>query len=311
MSNLTTTEETETAQRSSSAQQQTSDAFGFKWSLRETYSSPAVLTEARRWLLEKYFDGSEQRLAELLPQDGPSLQILDAGCGSAVSALALFGPLLARHAYLGVDISSAVDVARERFAEAGIPGSFLRANLMDIPIPDGMADVIFSEGVLHHTDDTGAAVAALAPKLKPGGKFFFYVYRKKADIREFTDDHVRSQLAPMNDEQAWEALKPLTELGIALGKLGGEITVPSDVPQLGIKAGTYSLQRFFYYNICKAFYRDDYAFDEMHHINFDWYRPLNCHRHTSEEVEEFCRKAGLKVARLHVGNAGISVIATK
>ena len=35
----------------SANQRQTSDAFGFKWSRRDTYESPAVLSAVQEWLL--------------------------------------------------------------------------------------------------------------------------------------------------------------------------------------------------------------------------------------------------------------------
>lgn len=62
--------------------------------------------------------------------------------------------------------------------------------------------------MLHHTDDTRAALAALTRHLKPGGRILFYVYRRKGPIREFTDDHVRAKLQAMTPEEAWAALMP-------------------------------------------------------------------------------------------------------
>lgn len=302
---------TSSATECSEAQGQTRDCFGFKWAKRDTYESPAMQEHARLWMLEKYCAGDQTQLARWLA-DGPSPKIiLDAGCGSAHSALIFFGKLLCGHDYLGADISNAVEVARERFAEAGIPGDFLQADILDLPIPNASVDMIFSEGVLHHTNDTGAAVSALARKLKPGGRMLFYVYAKKAVIREFTDDHVRAAISSLSDEDAWEALKPLTKLGVALGNIKADITVEEDIPQLGITKGTYPLQRFFYWNICKLFHRPEFSFDEMHHINFDWFRPLNCHRHTVSEVEDFCLKSGLRIERLHKEEAGITVVALR
>lgn len=290
-------------------QDQTRAAFGYKWARRDSYDTPAMAAFTRQWLLDKYCDGDAGRLKEWLGEGGAV--ILDAGCGAAYSATALFGELLLDHRYVGVDISDAVEVARRRFAELGLPGEFIQANLFDMPIADESVDLAFSEGVLHHTDDTRAAVAAVAAKLRRGGRFLFYVYARKAPVREFVDDLVRDHLRPMSDEEAWDALKPLTSLGIAIGQLGVQLDVPEDVPVLGIKAGKVDLQRFFYYTLMKAYYRPEFAFDEMHHINFDWYRPLNCHRHTEEEVREFCHAAGLTIERLAAEPSGYAVVAVK
>ncbi|MBI6545436.1 MAG: class I SAM-dependent methyltransferase [Cyanobacteria bacterium NC_groundwater_1444_Ag_S-0.65um_54_12] len=294
---------------SSNKQNQTADAFGFKWSKRDTYESEAVKEAARCWLLERYC-GNDPRLLDDWLAGGRKL-ILDAGCGAGLSALLLFAGYLTYHDYLGVDISNSVEVAALRFQEAGIKGDFLQANILDLPIPDESVDIIFSEGVLHHTDSTRDAILKLATKLKRAGRFLFYVYAKKALIREFTDDAIRGYLAELSDEVAWEVLMPLTKLGAELGKLQIELDVPDDIPYLGIKAGKIDLQRFFYWNICKAYYRPDYNLAEMNHVNFDWYRPLNCHRHTEKEIRSFCQEAGLEIERFDSQESGFTVIARK
>src|ERR1017187_7695739 len=97
----------------SANQQQTDHAFGFKWAKRETYESPASKANMKRWLIERYCAGDASRLDQWL--SGSRKLIVDAGCGAGFSGLLLFGDQLRNHDYLGVDISSAVDVARERF----------------------------------------------------------------------------------------------------------------------------------------------------------------------------------------------------
>jgi arsenite methyltransferase len=106
-------------------------------------------------------------------------------------------------------------------------------------------------------------------------------------------------------------LIPLTKLGKVLGDLNIKIDVEEDIPQLGIQKGQHDLQRLFFYKICKASYRPGYSIDKMNHINFDWFRPSNCHRHTPDEIKSFCEAAGLLIERLHVSESGITVIARK
>lgn len=291
-------------------QTQTMDAFSFKWAKRDTYESDAVKQKAKDWLIERYCQGNAANLEKLLGES-PKI-ILDAGCGSGFSGLLFFGDYLKKHHYLGVDISEAVGVAKTRFEEVGIQGDFIKRSLTDLDfIPDASLDVIFSEGVLHHTDSTEKSLKYLAKKIKKDGVFMFYVYVKKAPIREFTDDYIREAIRPMSDEEAWEKLKPLTELGIKLGELGINLTIDQDIEVLGIKKGNYDLQRFFYWNICKMFYRPDFSLEEMNHVNFDWFRPLNCQRHTPEEIQQWCKEAGLVVEDMNVQEAGITVVAKK
>jgi arsenite methyltransferase len=200
------------------------------------------------------------------------------GATIGANATILCGHTIGAYAFIGTDISAAVDVVRARFAERGIAAAFIQADLHALPLAPGAVDVIFAEGVLHHTDSTERALACLAALLKPGGWFLFYVYRRKGPIGEFTDDFVRARLAAMAPEAAWAALRPLTRLGATLGELAITLDVTEPVDLLGIPAGPIDLQRFFHWHVIKAFYRPDLGFEEMHRINFDWFAPTNAHR---------------------------------
>lgn len=292
----------------SASQSQTAEVFGFKWRQHETFDTPAVTAKAGAWVVEKYGDVAS---ADWWAEYGETPLVLDAGCGAALSALELFGDRLARVRYLGVDVSDAVETASARFAARGFSGAFLQADLGRLPLEDGTVDLIFSEGVLHHTDSTEQALKRLATLLKPGGRFLFYVYRTKGPVREFTDDFIRDRLQGCSPEEAWDALLPLTKLGKALGELSVEVDVPEDIPLLGIPAGRISVQRLFYWYFCKAYYEPRYTLDELNHLNFDWYAPRNAHRQTPEEVRRWCEEAGLVVERETVELAGITVVARK
>lgn len=290
-------------------QQQTMDTFSFEWSQQELSHNENLYNLRTNWINERYLDNEAEKLEQWL--SGDRKIILEVGCGSGVSGMLFFKEHLHKHDYLGVDISDAVNIAKQEFEKKQYPGEFLQCDLNKLPIANGTLDMIFAEGVLHHTDNTKKAILNLSTKLKKGGRFLFYVYARKAVLREFTDDHIRNQLTPMDDEMAFEALKPLTELGIDLGKLDVDIDVKADIPYLGIKKGKLDLQRFFYWNIAKLFYDPNLSMEEMNLINFDWYRPHNCHRHTSEEVEAYCQEANLKIERMHVHEAGITIVAQK
>jgi SAM-dependent methyltransferase len=287
----------------SDAQAQTSDTFGFQWQLRELFEG-AWLALMKAWLIERY---GEVSAAPWWDEYGEYPVVLDAGCGAAMSALLLFEEVLPRTHYVGADISTAVDVAAQRFSERRLEAAFIQSDLLHLPLPPESVDVIYSEGVLHHTDSTRRAIEALTPLLKPGGRFLFYVYRRKGPIREFTDDYVRAKLADLPPEQAWKALEPLTKLGKALGELDVEVNVPENVDLLEIPAGPINLQRLFYWHVFKAFYDPDLTLDEMNHANYDWYAPRNAYRQSPEEVREWCEAAGLEIERERVEEAGITI----
>lgn len=292
----------------SATQAQTEETFGFKWKKRNTFDSKASLDRMRSWLTERYGD---IKSASWLAEHGDNPILIDAGCGAGMSTLELLGSLVPQIRYLGIDVSSAVDVAAERFSERGLQGAFMQLDITNPPFPPNSVDLIFSEGVLHHTDSTKKSLLSLARLLKKGGRFMFYVYRRKGPIREFTDDYVRDQLQAMTPQQAWEAMEPLTKLGIALGELDTEIDIPQSIELLGIPAGRINIQRLFYWHVAKVFYRPDNSLDEMNHINYDWYAPANAARQSSEEVRDWCAEGGLKIEREVVEDAGITIIARK
>ena len=69
--------------------------------------------------------------------------------------------------WVGADISDAIDVARERLG--GFGGThFVQADVLDLPFRPESFDVVFSEGVLHHTPSTERALKALVPLLRAG-----------------------------------------------------------------------------------------------------------------------------------------------
>lgn len=290
-------------------QAQTSQTFGFKWKKRETYDSPAAKQNAAKWYLEKYgFESLDSWAANFDARES----VIDIGSGSGFSSsLFLESPRWAGHAmWVGVDISEAIDVAQERLASIANT-HFVQGDALQLPFRDGAFDTIFSEGVLHHTPSTREAMLCAARVLATGGEAYFYIYKKKGPIREFTDDYVREQIAPLSDEEAWDAMRSLTELGRALSATHATVDLRVDIPLLGIKAGQHDVQRLIYWNIAKLFWNDSLSFEENVHINFDWYRPRYAHRQTEEQVRQWCEEARLDIRRLHDSEAGYTVRGVK
>jgi arsenite methyltransferase len=292
----------------SDAQAQTREAFGFKWKKRDTFESEASLTRMRNWLNERYGQIEEYGWLEGL---GTKPVVLDAGCGAGMSGLEYFGPVMDRIRYVGADVSTAADVAAARFSERGLSAGFIQADLTELPLAPGSVDLIFSEGVLHHTDSTRGGLESLVPLLAAGGRFLFYVYSKKGPIREFTDDYIRDLMQDISPEDGWRQTEALSKLGRTLGELDIEIDIDEPIDLLQIPAGKINLQRFFYWHVAKAFYRPELTLDEMNHINFDWFAPRNAHRQTVEEVRTWCAELGLEIEREVAEEAGITVVTRK
>jgi SAM-dependent methyltransferase len=292
-------------------QDQTSASFGYKWQQTDSYDSGAVADLTRRWMVARY--GFED-LSAMTARFARARRILDAGCGSGYSSSIWMTPewfAAGSAEWYGADISEAIDVARQRLGTSDRL-HYVQADIGRLPFADASFDVIFSEGVMHHTPSTERAFRALVPLLAPGGEFMFYVYRRKSPMREFADDYIRDIVSPLEPAAALEALRPLTALARALAELHATVDVTADVPLLGIRAGRHDVQRLVYWHFAKLFWNDGLSFDENNLVNFDWYHPRYAHRHTEEEVRGWCADAGLEVTHFDTTNeSGFTVRAVR
>ena len=291
-------------------QRQTQESFGYKWRQKDTYTSTNVTAAFEEWEVKRYGFKSATEMRDYF---GSRKRILDAGCGGGMSTAVWMKDGWQRRPdaeWFGVDISEAIDVVKGRLGT--IAGTnFVQADLMDLPFQPGSFDTVFSEGVLHHTPSTRAALASVVEMLAPGGEILFYVYVTKAPIREFADDWVRDKISPLPPSEAWEALRPLTALGQALANLKTNVDVPLDIPYLGIKAGQHDVQRLIYWHVLKLFWNDDFSFDENNHINYDWYHPRYAHRQSEEEVRSWCDELGLTIHHFDRQESGMTIRALK
>lgn len=121
--------------------------------------------------------------------------VLDVGCGIATDGIR-FARAGAR--YTGVDPSpAALDLARKRFAHEERDATFVQASATELPFPDDTFDLVWSHGVIHHVDDTAAAVREFHRVLRPGGHAIVMVYHRPSFNYTFTIMFVRRLLAAM------------------------------------------------------------------------------------------------------------------
>ena len=115
------------------------------------------------------------------PAEVQHMTMLDAGCGN--------GTLSAELALQGIDVI-ALDFSdgplrafhyqmfQSRVTEAAAGHlSYVQGDLQHPPFQDGAFDLVYADGVLHHTPDTRRTFMAVAPKVRVGGRFFVWLYR--------------------------------------------------------------------------------------------------------------------------------------
>lgn len=284
---------------------QVQSTFGYKWTKQAFWGmegeSARVMEE---WLLPRYGWNTHKAYENFMRSKNI---MLDAGCGLGREALrmARANPCAK---IIGLELSECVDEAARHAKMQGMNNIlYIQADLTMPPIKKDSIDFIISEGVLHHTPDTRQAFQALVSVLALGGELAFYVYRKKAPLREYADDYIRNLIKNLPPEEAWKLMESLTDLGRTLSELNIEVRIPQDVELLGIKSGVYDIQRLIYYTMFKCYWNNRLSYDENVLVNFDWYYPCYAWRHTEEEIRQWLIDAGLELIHESIENSGITV----
>lgn len=288
-------------------QQEMADFYDAHWKLPGAYDNEAS-DIFQLQLFQVMFPGFE----ELVEREvGEGANVLDVGCGSGVAGRAFFRGVFHRINYIGVDMSTAIEQAREEFLKADQNVGLLQAELNTLPFAPSSFDIVFCPGVLHYTIDMKAAIESLARILKPGGRFISWIYKRQKPIRQLTDDYLRSLISNMSPQDAFEAIIPLTKLGLELGKIKEELDISDDVPLLGIPKGKYNIQRFFYYYIMKLFYNPDLPFQRHVVNNWNAFYPRHVLFLPAEQIKELFEGAGLRPELWNEEGNGVAVIAVK
>ena len=196
----------------------TVDSFGFEWSWNSAMRSEADL----RWRVAERFGLTEEAFRGQL--------VLDAGAGAGDQSSWLLGK---GASVVSVDLSDAIDVvaAKLRMSPhwAGVQG-----DVSALPLPGGVFDVVYCEGVLQHTRDSALAVAELGRVLRPGGTLLASHYEVPKSLRG------RARLAVVESlrrgVRGWELYKLLW--------FAGTLSALAYVPLLGWAVRRTGLAQF-------------------------------------------------------------------
>lgn len=130
---------------------------------------------------ESYWEEPTRILRQRLERNGidcsnfSEKSALDVGCGGGRYTVAW--KLLGAKTATGYDISTTgLADARARVESAGVKGvSFEQGNVLELPHPSDHFDIVFSNGVLHHTVDWKKGTHEIVRVLKPGGLGWLYL----------------------------------------------------------------------------------------------------------------------------------------
>jgi SAM-dependent methyltransferase len=198
--------------------------------------------------------------------DSESL-VLDVGCGPG----RVLG-FLARRGFrcIGLDRSRiSMGLAVARYKKPGVVGDNLH-----LPFASGIADVVISDGVIHHTEDPHAALIENCRVLKPGGQMYLGVYKPSGRyprLYEFPGGLIRRGL-----RHGWS--RPL-------------VTIFAQVPYFLVHFVRSKGQR---------------TWRGANNLFYDYFVTPRVAFLAREVVEQWCKGAGVRVAR-YDSNRGATI----
>lgn len=125
---------------------------------------------------------------DITDEDVRGAVVLDAGCGSG-----RFCELFADHgarAVIGVDMNEAVEEAASHCREYENI-HIVQGNIFQLPFKAGVFDLVWCNGVLHHTPDAAGAYRALTRHVRPEGILYVWVYPDRFNPFRFTKSLLR------------------------------------------------------------------------------------------------------------------------
>ena len=131
--------------------------------------------KSRRYRYDVYAPWMAETM-EFAGHAGHQLLEVGGGIGTDLSQFAKHGALTT-----DLDLSSGhLALAKENFRLRGLPGTFIHHDAERLPFADGTFDVVYSNGVIHHTPNTLGVVQEIKRVLKPGGKAIIMVYAENS-----------------------------------------------------------------------------------------------------------------------------------
>jgi ubiquinone/menaquinone biosynthesis C-methylase UbiE/uncharacterized protein YbaR (Trm112 family) len=142
--------------------------------------------------------------------------VLDAGCGAG-----RFLEVASRTEdcnVVGIDISNAVDAARETLARR--PNVHLiQANIFKLPFPPGTFDGVYCIGVIQHTPDPPQALRSLAAMIREEGRIAVTIYERRRFTMLYSKYWIRPLTRRVNPERLLTCIKLAMPAAFALSEV--------------------------------------------------------------------------------------------
>jgi SAM-dependent methyltransferase len=222
-----------------------------------------------------YEDHEARFLAEIgsaAARTGRNGVFLEVGCGLGLTTQFAYKNLEADA--IGLDLSLAVLKASEHFRNHPFL-HFVQGSAFYLPLRSGIADVVYSHGVLHHTYSTREAFRAIAQRCRPSGVLYVWVYgpdSQKGSLLRRAAYHLETAVRPAIGQNPDSITSRMFLNVVSCGYL---------VLNLGHRIRNPEVQA--------------YSFQKALHAARDRFTPLYAHRHDYEQVAEWFREEGFQL----------------
>jgi ubiquinone/menaquinone biosynthesis C-methylase UbiE len=116
------------------------------------------------------------RMMEFAEHAGHDVLEIGGGMGTDLAQFAAHGATVT-----DLDLSAGhLKLAEENLRSRGLSGCFVHHDAESLPFADHSFDLVYSNGVLHHTPNTVAAVREIYRVLRPGGRTIVMVYAENS-----------------------------------------------------------------------------------------------------------------------------------
>jgi len=116
------------------------------------------------------------RVMEFAEHRGEQVLEIGGGMGTDLAQFAKNGAIVT-----DVDLSGGhLDIAQQNFQRRGLDGRFIHHDAESLPFDSDTFDLVYSNGVIHHTPNTHRTVAEILRVLKPGGRAIVMVYAENS-----------------------------------------------------------------------------------------------------------------------------------